>query len=113
MSITLTALQKQRRDTAANWTTANPTLLAGEIGIDSDSNKIKIGDGSTAWASLAYTPWSQPTGGGTNAVFYENDQTVTTNYALTANKNAMSVGPVAIAAGVTVTIPASSTWVIL
>jgi hypothetical protein len=59
MSITLSALQKQRRDTAANWTTANPTLLAGEIGIESDTEKIKIGDGSTAWTSLAYTPWSQ------------------------------------------------------
>jgi hypothetical protein len=59
MSITLSALQKQRRDTAANWTSANPTLLAGEIGIESDTNKIKIGTGSTAWTSLAYTPWSQ------------------------------------------------------
>lgn len=59
MSITLSALQKQRRDTAANWTAANPTLLAGEIGIESNTNKIKIGDGSTAWASLAYTPWSE------------------------------------------------------
>ena len=59
MSITLSALQKQRRDTAANWTAANPTLLAGEIGIESDTNKIKIGTGSTAWTSLAYTPWSQ------------------------------------------------------
>ena len=49
----------QRRDTAANWTSANPTLLAGEIGIESDTNKIKIGDGSTAWTSLAYRPWSQ------------------------------------------------------
>jgi hypothetical protein len=59
MSITLSALQKQRRDTAANWTAANPTLLAGEIGIESDTSKIKIGTGSTAWTSLAYTPWSQ------------------------------------------------------
>ena len=49
----------QRRDTAANWTSANPTLLAGEIGIESDTNKIKIGTGSTAWTSLSYTPWSQ------------------------------------------------------
>ena len=49
----------QRRDTAANWTSANPTLLAGEIGIESDTNKIKLGDGSTAWTSLAYRPWSQ------------------------------------------------------
>ncbi len=59
MSITLSALQKQRRDTAANWTAANPTLLAGEIGIESDTSKIKIGDGSTAWNSLAYAPWSE------------------------------------------------------
>lgn len=54
MSITLSALQKQRYDTAANWTAENPTLLAGEIGIESDTGKIKIGNGSTAWASLGY-----------------------------------------------------------
>ena len=59
MSITQTALMQQRRDTAANWTSANPTLLAGEIGIESDTNKIKLGTGSTAWTSLSYTPWSQ------------------------------------------------------
>jgi hypothetical protein len=56
MSITLTALMKQRYDTAANWTAANPTLLAGEIGIESDTNKWKLGDGSTAWTSLGYIP---------------------------------------------------------
>lgn len=49
----------QRRDTAANWTSANPTLLAGEIGIESDTSKIKLGTGSTSWTSLSYTPWSQ------------------------------------------------------
>ena len=54
MTLTLSALQKQRRDTAANWTAENPTLLAGEIGIESDTGKIKIGNGSTAWASLGY-----------------------------------------------------------
>jgi len=59
MSITLSALQKQRRDTAANWTSANPTLLAGELGYESDTGKWKVGDGSTAWTSLAYTYWSQ------------------------------------------------------
>jgi hypothetical protein len=59
MSITLTALMKQRYDTAANWTAANPTLLAGEIGIESDTEKIKIGDGATAWNSLGYQPWSE------------------------------------------------------
>lgn len=54
MSITLSALQKQRRDSAANWTAENPTLLAGEIGIESDTGYWKVGDGSTAWTSLAY-----------------------------------------------------------
>jgi hypothetical protein len=47
---------KQRYDTAANWTAANPTLLAGEIGIESDTKKWKLGDGSTAWTSLGYIP---------------------------------------------------------
>ena len=59
MSITLTALQKQRRDTAANWTSVNPTLLTGEIGIESDTNKWKVGTGSAAWTALAYMPGSQ------------------------------------------------------
>lgn len=54
MSLTLTALMKQRYDTAANWTAENPTLLAGEIGIESDTKKWKVGTGSTAWNSLAY-----------------------------------------------------------
>jgi hypothetical protein len=54
MSINLSALMKQRYDTAANWTAQNPTLLAGEIGIESDTKKWKVGTGSTAWTSLAY-----------------------------------------------------------
>jgi len=56
MSIVLSALQRQRRDTAANWTAQNPTLLAGEIGIESDTLKWKVGDGIAAWNSLAYIP---------------------------------------------------------
>jgi hypothetical protein len=54
MSINLSALMKQRYDTAANWTAQNPTLLAGEIGIESDTKKWKVGTGATAWTSLAY-----------------------------------------------------------
>ena len=50
---------QQRRDTAANWTSANPTLLNGELGYETDTSKWKIGDGSTAWTSLGYTAWSQ------------------------------------------------------
>ena len=43
-----------RRDTAAAWTAANPTLAAGELGLETDTSFYKIGDGSTAWNSLAY-----------------------------------------------------------
>jgi hypothetical protein len=43
-----------RRGTAAQWTSANPTLAAGEQGFETDTLKLKIGNGSTAWNSLAY-----------------------------------------------------------
>lgn len=45
---------QMRRDTAANWTSTNPTLAAGEYGFETDTGMVKIGDGSTAWASLQY-----------------------------------------------------------
>ena len=43
-----------RRDTAANWTAENPTLAAGELGGETDTGKVKLGNGSTAWNSLPY-----------------------------------------------------------
>lgn len=43
-----------RRDTAANWTTNNPTLGLAEPGYETDTGRIKIGDGATAWTGLAY-----------------------------------------------------------
>ncbi len=43
-----------RRGTAAAWTSANPTLLSGEMGIETDTRKAKVGDGSTAWTGLSY-----------------------------------------------------------
>jgi len=43
-----------RRGTAAQWTAANTTLASGEMGIETDTAKFKIGTGSTAWNSLAY-----------------------------------------------------------
>jgi hypothetical protein len=45
---------QQRRGTAAQWTTANPVLNAGEIGYESDTNKFKIGDGDNHWDDLNY-----------------------------------------------------------
>jgi hypothetical protein len=65
-----------RRGTAAQWTSANPTLSSGEFGFETDTNKLKCGNGSTAWNSLAYiatdgditgvTAGTGLTGGGTS-----------------------------------------------
>ncbi len=41
-----------RRDTAANWTSSNPVLRAGELGIETDTLKFKIGNGSSTWAQI-------------------------------------------------------------
>ena len=52
-----------RRDTTANWTTANPILSAGELGLDTTLMKFKMGDGSTTWNLLGYygSKSNQPT----------------------------------------------------
>ena len=43
----MTSRLQQRRDTAANWTSNNPTLAAGEIGLETNTNLFKVGDGTT------------------------------------------------------------------
>ena len=48
-----------RRGTAAEWTSANPTLAAGELGYETDTAKTKVGDGTTVWSSLAYAGVNQ------------------------------------------------------
>lgn len=49
------AIQIQlRRGLAADWTSTNPTLAEGEVGVEKDTLKLKVGNGTTAWTSLAY-----------------------------------------------------------
>jgi hypothetical protein len=49
------AIQIQfRRGLASEWTSANPTLAVGEMGLETDTDQFKIGDGTTAWTSLGY-----------------------------------------------------------
>lgn len=68
-----------RNDTASNWTTNNPTLALGEIGLETDTKRMKVGDGSTAWNSLGYY--------GVGAIFKYGE------YALSANQTTgLSVG---------------------
>ena len=68
------------------------------------------GDGS----SLSNLPAGAPVGGAsTNTVFFENDKTVAVNYQITSTKNAMSAGPIAINAGIAVTVPSGCSWTIV
>lgn len=64
-----------RRDSAANWTSNNPVLSAGEPGFETDTGKFKIGDGATAWSSLVYA--SVQSGG--NISDFTNDAGYLTN----------------------------------
>ena len=81
---------------------------AGFIRFNTTNTGFEGYDG-TAWGSIG----GGASGGGSDAVFYENGQTVTTSYTITSNNNAMSAGPITINSGVVVTIPSGSTWTIV
>jgi len=87
-------------------TTAN--LAVGEIAVNVADKKLYITDGTSI-----YSISGGATGGGTDQVFVNNGQTVTTSYTIPSGQNAMSTGPIAIASGATVTIPAGSVWAII
>ncbi len=78
---------------------------AGYLRFNSDTSSFEGYDG-TSWGNI---------GGGASAggAIYENSQSITADYTLTANTNGMSAGPITIDSGVTVTIPSGSTWVIV
>jgi hypothetical protein len=50
----MTTRIKQRRDTAANWVLNDPILALGETGWETDTGRVKLGDGSTTWTNLQY-----------------------------------------------------------
>lgn len=81
---------------------------AGYLRFNSTLTKFE-GYNGTAWSSVG----GGATGGGSDDIFIENGQTVTTNYTITTNKHAMSTGPITINSGITVTIPSGSNWVVL
>lgn len=80
----------------------------GYIRFNSDYTRFEGYNGS-AWTQVG----GGATGGGADQIFMENGQTVTANYTLTTNNNAVSAGPITINSGVTVTIPSGSYWTIV
>lgn len=86
---------QQRRDTASVWTATNPTLASGEIGIETDTLKFKIGNGSTAWSGLAYIGLVNSVSGRTGTVTLDHrdvDNLPATLSQFTANQNNLSLG---------------------
>ena len=85
-----------------SWTNSVPSsYLTGALPALDGSNLTGLQAGATGGNS------------GANAVFWENDNTVTHDYTITANKNAGTFGPITINSGVTVTVPNNSTWTII
>jgi hypothetical protein len=89
-------------------TATRPTGQTGLVRFNTDRNQFE-GYNNTTWSGIG----DQPVGGGTNRVFFENDIAMTTNYTITSGKNAMSAGPITVTPGVTLTVPAGSTYTIV
>jgi hypothetical protein len=85
-----------------------PTGVTGMIRFNTDITQFEGYNGSS-WSSIG----GGATGGGNDAVFLETDNTVTTDYTLTTNKNAVTAGPITINSGITVTVPSGQSWVIV
>ena len=98
-------------DVAAGTTAQRPgTPSNGMFRYNSSDNAFE-GYANGAWGAIG--GGGGATGGGSDQIFYENGQTVTTNYELTASTNAMSAGPISINSSVTVTVPSGQVWTIV
>jgi hypothetical protein len=86
-----------------------PAAALGQLRYNSTQNRFE-GYKNTGWGEIG--GGAGATGGGTDQVFFESDQAVTTNYTLTASKHAHTVSPT-INSGVTVTVPSGAILVIL
>lgn len=85
-----------------------PTPATGQIRYNTTIGQFE-GYYTSSWNPLG----GGATGGGSDQIFFQNDQTVTTNYTVPATKNAMSAGPITIGTGVTVTVSTGAVWIIV
>jgi hypothetical protein len=84
-------------------------MLTGEIAINTADRVIYTKDGTGAVVSIG----NGATGGGGDTIFVQNGQTVNNSYTIPVGINAMSTGPISIASGAVVTVPANSVWAII
>mgnify|MGYP003321078218 CR=1 FL=1 len=85
-----------------------PGAVTGQLRFNSTVSQFE-GYNGTSWASVG----GGATGGGADQWAVEHDNTITTSYTITSNKNVISAGPLTVNAGVTVTVPSGSNWVIV
>jgi len=90
-----------------------PAANSANVGMIRLNTTSGMFEGYTGNEWVEFSRQVSAVGGGTNKVFQENETLITEDYTITAGKSAMSVGPITMAAGVTVTIPAGKRWVIL
>jgi hypothetical protein len=84
-----------------------PANGQGKLRYNTDTSRFEGNNGSS-WGSLGGA-----TGGGTDAVFYLNDQTINNDYTVPSGQNAMTAGPITIASGKTVTVSSGSVWTVV
>jgi len=89
------------------------TSVAGDDYIVGYDTAVLGGERKWTATTMAESSAFQPTGGGTDNVFFENDQVMTSNYTIKSGKNAMSAGPITINNGVTLTVPDGSTYTVV
>ena len=95
--------------TTAGATPLSADMQTSELAVNSADRKLYTKGPSGAVVTLG----NGATGAGGDQIFVENGQTVTASYTIPTNYNAMSTGPLAIAAGVVVTIPSGRVWAII
>ena len=98
-------------DVAAGTTAQRPGTPSNGMFRYNSTDGAFEGYASGAWGAIGGSGGA--TGGGSDQIFYENGQTVTTDYELTASTNAMSAGPISIDSSVTVTVPSGQVWTIV
>ena len=89
------------------------TSVAGDDWIVGYDQAILGGERKWSATTMAESSSFQPTGGGTDNIFFENDQVMTSDYTIKSGKNAMSAGPITINNGVTLTVPSGSTYTVI
>ncbi len=107
MSLDFPVRIKFPRKLAATWTSENPILLAGEMGIESDTDQFKLGDGTSTWTALAYGGIEGPAGSG-GTITVKDEGTVLTTAATSLNFSGAGVTATNTAGAVTVTVPGGS-----